>query len=152
MNINLIHDELIRINLSVQNSSEIISLLSESLYQHGYVSESFCNAVIEREKIYPTGLPFPIGVAIPHTDAVHVNKNAIAVGVLSDPICFGEMGSQGVEIEVRIVCVLAIDKPELVVQTLQTLITCFQKKSFLEGILMASTPTAVTRIFKENLL
>ena len=145
MNTNLIHEELIQIGLKVQNKVEIISLLSDRLFKFGYVSDSFCEAVLSREKIFPTGLPFPIGVAIPHTDAIHVNKSAIAFGVLIDPVRFGEMGSENKEVDVKIVCVLAIEKPELIISVLRTLIKNFQNISFLNEILNAPTPKLLLR-------
>jgi len=151
MNDFIIRDDLIKIALNFQDKVEIISLLSDLLFKFGYVTDGFCKAVLEREKIYPTGLPFPIGVAIPHTDAIHVKESAIAVGVLSDSIRFGEMGSQDKEVDVRIVCILAIDKPELIISVLRILIKKFQDISFLYEILNASTPKLLSNILNENL-
>ena len=62
---------------------EAMMKLASLLKNGGFVKESFEKAVLDREKIFPTGLPTkPIGVAIPHTDAEHVNKGAMAVGIL----------------------------------------------------------------------
>lgn len=151
MKTNLIHEELIKIGIKNKSKVEVISLLSELLHNYDYVSDGFCEAVLEREKKYPTGLPFPIGVAIPHTDAIHVYKSAIACGVLSDPVRFGEMGSVDKEMDVKIVCVLAIEKPEMIIPVLRNLIKNFQNTVFLNEILNAKSPKSLTNILKNNL-
>ena len=93
--------ELIEIDLDVKTSHEVIERLSKLLYKGGYVKDSFLDAVIEREKQYATGIPLdPVGIAIPHTDGIHVKKRAVAVGILANPIKFGTMGGDG-EIDVE---------------------------------------------------
>ncbi|MBU5585366.1 PTS sugar transporter subunit IIA, partial [Enterococcus sp. S181_ASV_20] len=54
-----------------------------------FVHPSYQQAVIERERIFPTGLPTKgINVAIPHTDSIHVKKEGFLVGVLEKPVTF----------------------------------------------------------------
>jgi PTS system galactitol-specific IIA component len=48
----------------------VLKIMGDYLYENDYVKETYTNAVIEREKTYPTGLEIPnaINVAIPHAD------------------------------------------------------------------------------------
>ena len=48
---------------------------TRKIYNDGYIE-----SVIEREKIFPTGLEFPkYCIAIPHTDSKYIKKDAIAI-------------------------------------------------------------------------
>lgn len=73
-------EKVIHINLEENTDVDVISTLAKSLTEQGYVADSFLEAIIEREKVFPTGLPTgEIGVAIPHTDSEHVHKPMVAM-------------------------------------------------------------------------
>ena len=56
----------------------------------------------EREKVFSTGLNFEeMGIAIPHTDSIHVNRQAIAVGILKEPVKILSYGYAGRICEMR---------------------------------------------------
>lgn len=99
-----------------------------------FVKESFIDAIIEREKTFPTGLPTSsnISVAIPHTDSVHVNKKAISLAILKDAVEFGIMGEQEAKTPVKIVFLLAIDKQDSHLKILQKLISIFQNEDVIK--------------------
>lgn len=64
----------------------IISFMSERLAQAGYVDGSFCEAVLEREKKYPTGLKTKThAVAIPHADPEKPQGLGQCAGERSEP-------------------------------------------------------------------
>jgi PTS system galactitol-specific IIA component len=116
----LFNERLIALNISVTNSEEVIALLGELLHKEGYVKESFVENAIKREREFSTGLPLgPVNVALPHTDAIHVNRQAIAVGVLQNPVDFQIMGSPDQTVPVHVVFLMAI-KEENQVKFLQT--------------------------------
>lgn len=70
-----LNDNLIFHNLKVSDNIEVLQLMGDAMIQEGYGEEGFTEAVLKREKDYPTGLDVDgIGVAIPHTDAEHVKK------------------------------------------------------------------------------
>jgi PTS system galactitol-specific IIA component len=125
----------------------ILELVS-ALEKGGYVKETFAKAVLEREIIFPTGLPTqPVGIAIPHTDCEHVKKGAIAVGILKTPVVFQEMGSLDSNVEVSIISVLAIENPDYLVNTLRQLATVFQNENFLLNLQQASTQQEVLNLY-----
>src|SRR5512132_875649 len=97
--------------LAARDACDAITQLGARMRAAGYVKDSFIPAVIAREQTYATGLPTEgIQVAIPHTDVEHVLRDAIAVGVLAAPVEFGEMGSPGSTVNVRLVCLLAASR------------------------------------------
>ena len=128
----LIKRDLILTNLDFNNSSEIIKELSLLLEKGDYVKDTFCQAVIKREKEFPTALlSKDVKVAIPHTDSEFVNKSAIAIAVLSKPIIFRQMDDPNQEINVDIVFLLAIKNSKQQLKVVQKMIELFQKPGLL---------------------
>ena len=52
-----IDKDLVLAQLDVKNADEAISTLADILYKHKNVSQNYKQAVLDREKIFPTGLP-----------------------------------------------------------------------------------------------
>ena len=127
-------------------------LLAMHLYEGGYVKASFGAAVLEREKVFPTGLPTePVGVAIPHTDAEHVRVSALAIGILPYPVLFQEMGSVDEEIRVNIISILAIADPTLVVPVLRNLALIYQDVEFLASLMNSGSEERVLHLLKSRI-
>ncbi|UFJ39867.1 PTS sugar transporter subunit IIA [Brevibacillus humidisoli] len=133
-------EDLILLGAEAEQAEDILSRLAALLHSRGYVKDSFRDAVVEREKLHPTGLPSEgVYVAIPHADPVHVNQSAIAVATLKEPVSFSMMGSPDVTVGVKIVVMLAIHKPEEHLQLLRNFMKLFQDKELLLGISEATT-------------
>lgn len=144
--------DLIQIKLKADDSSEVIRALGGLLHGQGYVHDSFIDAVIEREKIFATGLPTPeIQVAIPHADVEHVKRSALAIGVLAHPVSFGEMGSQDGTVDVQIACCLAVKESESLVSLLQNLVGIFQDTDFLRQLLTQESAEEVADLMNARL-
>jgi len=128
---------------------EAVLKLASLLEAGGYVKNSFGRAVLEREKVFPTGLPTePVGIAIPHTDCEHVNRAAIAVGILPETVAFQEMGCLDESyVDVHAIVVLAIHDPKAVTGVLRELAMSFQDAEFLLGLKEAKQPHAVLDLF-----
>ncbi len=106
-----------------KDKTEVLTKLGGLLEQKGYVKDTYIQAIIDREAVYPTGLPTGgVAVAIPHTDCIHVNEKAICVGVLEKPVTFTMMGSTDEYVEAGVIFMLAIHDPNLQVPMLQSLI------------------------------
>lgn len=73
------------------------------------VSPGFLDAILARERTYPTGLPTePYGVALPHADPEYVYKPQMAVMTLQDPVDFRVMGDPDLSVSVSLVVALAL--------------------------------------------
>lgn len=144
----ILNEELIILNLDVINREKALREIGERLLNQRCVKESFIDAIIEREKDFSTGIQTKsIGVAIPHTDVQHVNKDSIAIGVLDKPVVFQNMGSDD-KIEVSIIFMLAIKKPEQQLTMLQKLVNIFQDEATLDNIYNASSKLEIIDIMK----
>lgn len=123
---------------------EAILTLATLLYDCGYVRDTYPTAVIEREKNFPTGLPTqPVGVAIPHTDSEHVVTSALAIGILSHPVTFQEMGSFDGEVDVEVISMLAISDPTKIMTVLKDLAMAYQDQEFLQNLKAAADQAMV---------
>ena len=90
---------------------QIIRQLAQPLVAAELVVPDFADHVLKREATYPTGLPTePPCVAIPHTDHKHVRHNAIAVGILPEPVEFADMGGDPDPVPVRVIFLLALSE------------------------------------------
>lgn len=138
--------------LQAENSTEAIQILGERLHLGGFVKDTFVKAVLEREKTFATGLPTPkIQVAIPHADIEHVLRSALAIGVLEEPVPFGEMGNPNSVVDVKIVCMLAVTQSETLVSLLQQLVGIFQDVEVLKSIVEAADAAEIASIFNNRL-
>lgn len=139
-------EDLILLDLEARHAEEVIQRMAEHLLSRGYVKPSYPQAVMARERRFPTALPTPIPISFPHTDVSHCLRPAIAVGVLRQPVKFGFMGDPTQQLDVRVVFMLSVTRPEYQVQTLQKLIDLCQQVEHIERILHASTPREVLAV------
>jgi galactitol PTS system EIIA component len=143
----VVNENLIELNLEARNSEDVIKILGNAMKEEGYVKSSYLDAVIEREKIFPTGLPSEgICVAIPHTDTWHVNKSAFAVGILKEPVKFFMMGDESTILNIDIVLLLAIDNPTAQVEFLRKLMTVIQNQKLLLELKKSTSKAEVMKL------
>ena len=132
----IISKELIFNNVVVSNREDALRFIASKLVEKEYVKESYVDAVIERERVYPTGLPTETyGVAIPHTDIVHVNEPGIGIAFLQEPVPFVMMGTDDVEITVKAIFMLAVKEPKAQLHLLEKLMDIFQDQQVLKDML-----------------
>lgn len=134
------------------DAEAIISDLAARLHTHGAVDAGYGDATIAREKGHPTGLPTrPFPIAIPHADAVGVNRSALAVACMAEPVVFLNMGDPDEELAVEIVLLLANNSPEEQVRALQNLATVFGEPEKLAELRGLSTPAQIVAWLKREI-
>jgi len=145
----LISPEIVLLDLEAESDMEAIDKLARHLYAKGIVKESYVPAVKQREIDFCTGLAFKtMGVALPHTDSFHVNQQAVAIGVLKHPVPFHAMGTPEETVDVSMMFMLAIQKPDAEIAFLGKMIEILQEDGCLEMIRNAPTPEDTARIFR----
>lgn len=131
----LIAPELVHVGLEVSSRDELLALMAGRLQTSGRTKESFLQGLMDREKNYPTGLPVNGGVAIPHTDAEHVLRDAVSIATLTTPVGFREMaGTDDREIPVDVVFMLALGASGDHLEVLQKIIQCIQDIAFISEL------------------
>ncbi|MFC7321712.1 BglG family transcription antiterminator [Halobacillus campisalis] len=96
-------EELTFTGLNLTHRYKVIELLSQNLAEKGFVKETFGHRALLRERSSATSIGG--GIAIPHAHPDEVNKSAVALAVLEEPI---EWGSE----KVSLVFLLAVAKED----------------------------------------
>jgi len=119
------------------DSKEIaLSFLAEQLYAKKYVTEGYKKGILDREKIYPTGLfTGGINIAVPHTDCIHVRCDAFAMGILSKPLAFYAMDDPEREMDVNIIFMLALSQPHGQIAMLQKVLALVKEQEQLKQMI-----------------
>lgn len=124
-----IDEELIFEQVSFNNCTEALEFISKELLQRGYVKESYYKSLIEREKIFPTGIDFgEIGIAIPHTDSEHVNSSTLVLITLKEPVKFNSMEDGEKQIDISMICGIVLKEKEKQAIFLSNLMCLFSNK------------------------
>jgi PTS system galactitol-specific IIA component len=124
--------------LEAETKEEALTLMCQVLLSKGYVKDSFPAAILEREKLYPSGLPMEgHKIAIPHTDAEHVNESVILFARLARPLEFSSMGDPDEKIQVQLISMFALKEKKKIGFMLDVLITAYSNNEVLDAILKA---------------
>lgn len=146
-----IRQELVLLNVEATDKFDLLGQLASHLQKLGYVKDSYKDAVIAREKVFATGLPTVVGgVAIPHTDAEHVNEPAICVARLKNPVEFIVMGDDEETVSVDLAVMLAMKEPHAQIDLLQNLMGVFQDEEALTYLKNQTDKENIVRFMKER--
>ena len=150
---NIVLDEqIIHINIVATSSEEALDALSIKMVKAGYVKDSYVEAIKTREREFATGLPASrMGIAIPHTDIIHVNQPAVGIGILQNPVKFQMMGSPETDIEVEIIFMLALNEPHSQIEMLQKLMSLIQDEQILQALKQCRTTREVLELLKDKI-
>ena len=131
-------------NLEAATKEEALSYMSNFLLSRGYVKETFPEAILERERLYPSGLPMEgHKIAIPHTDAEHVNQSMILFARLAKPLEFASMGEPDEKISVQLISMFALAEKKAIGKMLEVLISAYSDNAVLDAILKAPSSKAI---------
>lgn len=138
-------------DIDVKNWKDVMTKVGGTLIHEDYAKESYIEALIAREKEFPTGLDVDgIGVAIPHTDVTHVKKPGIAIAVLKNPVDFIQMGSDDDIVKVQLIFMLAVVDPSAHLERLQRILGIIQDTDILKKLLSVKDKNQIIEIIKEK--
>lgn len=142
----LIVPEFVLLGSSPRVESELFESMVAPLIVAGRVDGAYLEALVEREATYPTGLPVPGGVAIPHAAPEHVLEDAIAIAILDSPVKFREMGAPDQNfVDVHVVFMLAL-RGEHHLSLLQKVVKNVVDPGFVAALRGAPSAEAVVRM------
>ena len=137
-------------NLEAATKEEALTLMSNMLLSKGYVKETFPAAILERERLYPSGLPMEgHKIAIPHTDAEHVNRSVILFARLARPLEFASMGEPDEKLQVSFISMFALAEKKEIGKMLEVLITTYSDNAILDNILKVSSAGEIYDILNQ---
>ena len=110
-----------------------LSYIADKLTELGYVKEDYKQSLLEREKIFPTGiyLPDAINVAIPHTETYLVNQDLFVIGIPEKPILFNQIDEPEEELLVDMIFLFAIKNSNEYLSVLASLTENLSNDEFL---------------------
>ena len=145
-----LNEELVFRNVQAKTDSEVLAFLASEMYKKNYVKEEYIQAIQEREKEYPTGLPStPPGIAIPHANYEMVNKTALAIATLKDPVLFHNMENNNEQLPIQIVIMMAIGEPHGQVEMLQKIVGIIQDEPLRQEMIRAGNDTELLELLKK---
>jgi len=147
----LLNQSCVLTNCNCTKAEDVISAVGMKLYEEGYVRDTFVEAAIDREEQLPTGLPLAGGInaAIPHTEIEHVIKTALGMATLKKPVAFQSMISPEEMVPVRLVFLLALEKPKAQVEMLQEIASVLQNSVLVEELLNENTYEGIIKLLKQ---
>jgi galactitol PTS system EIIA component len=145
-----ISDDFVLLGVQPFNDLHTIRMLGARLEQSGYVRRTFTAAVVERERVLPTGLALgAVNLAVPHTDAYFAHRSALAIATLRAPVMFHHIDDPHVEVPVHVVCLLAVANLRAFSGVLATILRVMQEPQLLTSICKAQHPADVVRLLED---
>ncbi|GCF93114.1 PTS galactitol transporter subunit IIA [Enterococcus florum] len=146
----LFYEELVFLDKKYHDQAEFFRSICADLQQLGWVKSSFYQAITEREAAFSTGLETqPFSVAIPHTDAEHVEKNFIAFVRVVEPISFVHMGIPDKMVEAQMLFVLGIADASNQVKILSNMIELLSNEAMMKQLISAQDPADIVQIMNQ---
>lgn len=130
-----IKENLIKVNLQCKDRDELFKMMHDEAFKYGYVEASFLDGLKSRESVFPTGLKLTnYNVAIPHTDAVHVKEEFIAIVTPENPVDFKLMEDENQEEKMSLIFMLGLNKPHSQLEVLKELMSLIQREDLVKQI------------------
>lgn len=144
-------ENLIVLNLEAKTSTDVFQKLGGRLIAADYCKESYIQALIEREKDFPTGINMGnVGIAMPHTDKEHVKREGVAIGILKEPVHFFQMGTTDEPVDAKLIFMLAVQNPEEHLVFLQRILMLLQDQEVLKQLLQTKDKKAVIEVIRKK--
>jgi galactitol PTS system EIIA component len=147
----LVREDLILDDFLPGSREEALERMAGILVEKGFCKPEFVQAILDREAAHPSALPMSgLKIAIPHTDAEHVNRSALLFARLREPLEFRSMGDPEEKLQVAMISMFALKEKKLIGDLLETLLTVYQQEAVLDSLYRAPDRHAMFRILKEN--
>lgn len=140
---------LIWVNLPAESAEDAILAIGGAMVDAGLVYDTYPQAVADREKQFPTGLPDTVLAAIPHTTGDHVIQSGIAIAQLNRPVTFYNIANPEDALNIQLIFMLAIKHPGEQLSTLQSLTKVFMDTGVMERMRNAGSKEALIAILDE---
>ena len=141
--------------LEADNQEQLFDQVATLLEDKKVVTETYRSALIEREKMFPTGLDMEFlgkdlpNVAIPHTDTIHNLTENVVVVRLAKPVTFHNMIAPDKEVEVSLLFFIINNSSSSQTNILAQLMDFFTGNGHLEALSKIKEPEALFQYISE---
>lgn len=135
--------------LEADNQEQLFDQVATLLEEKKVVTDTYRSALIEREKMFPTGLDMEFlgkdlpNVAIPHTDTIHNLTENVVVVRLPKPVTFHNMIAPDKEVEVSLLFFIINNSSSSQTNILAQLMDFFTGNGHLEALSKLTDPGAL---------
>lgn len=135
--------------LEADNQEQLFDQVATLLEEKKVVTDTYRSALIEREKMFPTGLDMEFlgkdlpNVAIPHTDTIHNLTENVVVVRLAKPVTFHNMIAPDKEVEVSLLFFIINNSSSSQTNILAQLMDFFTGDGHLEALSKITEPEAL---------
>ena len=142
--------------LEADNQEQLFDQVATLLEEKKVVTDTYRSALIEREKMFPTGLDMEFlgkdlpNVAIPHTDTIHNLTENVVVVRLAKPVTFHNMIAPDKEVEVSLLFFIINNSSSSQTNILAQLMDFFTGNGHLEALSMITEPEALFQYISET--
>lgn len=141
--------------LEADNQEQLFDQVATLLEEKKVVTDTYRSALIEREKMFPTGLDMEFlgkdlpNVAIPHTDTIHNLTENVVVVRLAKPVTFHNMIAPDKEVEVSLLFFIINNSSSSQTNILAKLMDFFTGNGHLEALSKITEPEALFQYISE---
>ena len=141
--------------LEADNQEQLFDQVATLLEEKKVVTDTYRSALIEREKMFPTGLDMEFlgkdlpNVAIPHTDTIHNLTENVVVIRLAKPVTFHNMIAPDKEVEVSLLFFIINNSSSSQTNILAQLMDFFTGNGHLEALSKITEPEALFKYISE---
>ena len=141
--------------LEADNQEQLFDQVATLLEEKKVVTDTYRSALIEREKMFPTGLDMEFlgkdlpNVAIPHTDTIHNLTENVVVVRLAKPVTFHNMIAPDKEVEVSLLFFIINNSSSSQTNILAQLMDFFTGNGHLEALSKLTNPEALYQYISE---
>lgn len=137
-------EDLVYLNKEYKNYEDLLSQVMETLISKNYVEPGFQQALVDREKEFPTGLQLDgYAVAIPHGGSQFVKKDFISLVTLKNPLKMNRMDDPEEFLEVDVLFIIGFGKSETHLQGLRELMDLIQNPQVIEDLKKGISLTSI---------
>ena len=141
--------------IEADNQEQLFDQVATLLEEKKVVTDTYRSALIEREKMFPTGLDMEFlgkdlpNVAIPHTDTIHNLTENVVVVRLAKPVTFHNMIAPDKEVEVSLLFFIINNSSSSQTNILAQLMDFFTGNGHLEALSKITEPEALFKYISE---
>ena len=141
--------------LEADNQEQLFDQVATLLEEKKVVTDTYRSALIEREKMFPTGLDMEFlgkdlpNVAIPHTDTIHNLTENVVVVRLPKSVTFHNMIAPDKEVEVSLLFFIINNSSSSQTNILAQLMDFFTGNGHLEALSKITEPEALYQYISE---
>lgn len=147
----MLQSDLIDLHCQAVTHTDLFHQIGKELKEKGWVTEDYVESLLERERVFPTGLQTRfVNIALPHTDPHVIEKPFIYIVKNETPITMLQMGDNA-ETLCHYFLFLGIKDPKSQVGLLSALMELFADEAFVNQFVSIADEKQMYELVEQKL-